>query len=100
VTNSAHPLFGRRFSLLYVSKPRHGIPNVFVSYRKHMTLRIPLSDTKLSETRLVVPTKLTLQSLNEFISIAKECEELCHTNLNTSGKVCLPNLKDKSQMNY
>ncbi len=99
VTNPNHPLFSRRFPVLSVSNPRHSIPNVFVSYREYMVLRIPLPDTNLSEARPAVSTKLTLQSLNEFISIAKECEELCQTTPKTSGKSCHQNPKNKSLKN-
>ena len=42
VTDPTHPLFGRRFPLRSVSAPAHGAGHVFVAYRGHMTLRLPL----------------------------------------------------------
>ena len=97
VTNPIHPLFGRRFPLRFVSRPSQGIPHAFVSYRKYMTLKIPLSDTNLGEIYSPLFTKLTLQAINEFISIAKECKQLCPINQNISGKGCPHNSKNKSK---
>jgi hypothetical protein len=97
VTNPTHPLFGRRFPLLFVSQPPHGIPNAFVSYQKYMVLKIPVHDTNLFETLSTLSTKLTLQAINEFISIAKECKELCHIDQNISGMDCHHNSKTRSK---
>ena len=95
VTNPTHPLFGRRFPLLFVSRPPHGTPNAFVSYQKYMVLKIPVHDTNLFENHSTLFTKLTLQAINEFISIAKECKELCHISQNIYGMDCQFKSKNK-----
>jgi len=95
VTDPTHPLFKRRFPLLSISDPSHGTTYVFVLYREYMVLRIPLISTNLVHFKPFIPTKLTLQSLREFISTAKDCEELCHIIQNTSGRLCPQDSKEK-----
>jgi hypothetical protein len=95
VTDPAHPLFGRRFPLLSMSTPVYGVAHVFVLYRGYMVLRIPLFSTNLAHFKPFISTKLTLQSLQELISITKDCEQLCHIDQNISGQLCPQNCKDK-----
>lgn len=97
VTDPTHPLFGRRFPLLSMSaSSSQGATYAFVSYREYMVLRIPLFSTNLVHVQPFLPTKFTLQSLHELISIAKDCEELCPIDQNPSGQLYPPNSKDKS----
>jgi hypothetical protein len=103
VTDPTHPLFGRRFLLLSMSVPSsqsdsssQRITYAFVLYREYMVLRIPLFSTNLAHAQPFLPTKFTLQSLYEIISIAKDCEELCPIDQNPSGQLYPPNSKDKS----
>lgn len=95
MTDPTHPLFGRRFPLLSVSNPSHGKTHAFALYREYMTLKIPLSSTNFMYFNPLFSAKLSLQSLQELISIIKDCEELCHLNQNTSGKLYPQNCKDK-----
>ena len=74
VTDPAHPLFGRRFTLLSVSSSPQSSGNVFVAYREYMILRIPRLATNLAPVRSAGPTKLTLSALTELISLAEHCE--------------------------
>jgi len=96
VTDPTHPLFGRRFPLLSISSPQQGSGHVLVSYRGYMALRIPLFATNLASSRPTGQTKLTLSAVTDLISLAEQCEVLCHTNPQKSGNDCPQNSKPKS----
>lgn len=97
VTDPTHPLFGRCFPVKSISNPARGIGYVFVSYRKHMTLRIPYSATNLAELKVTqMQSKLSEQALIELLSIAKQCEVLCPTNQKKSGSASAHKQKRKS----
>jgi hypothetical protein len=76
VSDPTHPLFGRRFPLISVSAPLHGVGFAFVSYREHMVLRLPVASTTLASSRPVISTKLTLDEVSELMTIAEDCEAL------------------------
>ncbi len=76
VVDPAHPLFGRHFPLISVSSPLHGSGHVFVSYREHMVLRLPVASTTLAASRPVISTKLTHSAVKELLTIAEDCEAL------------------------
>lgn len=99
ITNPAHPLFGRRFPLISMSRPAQGFSHVFVVYREEMILRIPLDDTNLGETRPRVSSMLTLHAIEAVITIAKECEEQCLINLTGSGMDCQRDSRTRSKKN-
>ena len=72
VTDSSHPLFGRRFALLSTRPRPHSVGYLFVAYRDAMVLRLPQAATSL-----VTPppdpqplTKLTSHAITELISFA------------------------------
>jgi hypothetical protein len=76
VVDPTHPLFGRRFPIISVSSPLQGPGNVFVSYREHMVLRLPVTSTTLSPSRPATSTKLTYSAVKELVAIAEDCEAL------------------------
>jgi hypothetical protein len=88
VTDPTHPLFGRRFQVLSISTTRNSQRHVFVAYREKMVLRIPMSATTLAPPHALLHTKLTSHAVEEFISLAKQCEVLCRPNHKTSGDAC------------
>ena len=96
VTDPAHPLFGRRFSLISMSRPPLGEAHAFVQYRDFMLLKIPVSATDFGPSQFSLSTKLSLPSLKAIIQLFKDCEELCHINLEKSTKACRPNFNKKS----
>jgi hypothetical protein len=96
VTDSAHPLFGRRFSVLSISSPPQGLGHVFVVYQAHMRLCIPLSATNLAPPRPTGKAKLTLSAVTDLISLVEQCEVLCQLHQQRSGSDCLQNSKLKS----
>jgi len=55
-----------------------------------MTLRLPLAATTLAAPRLGIPTKLTLEAVTDFLTLAEAWEALCPTNLTSSGDTCPP----------
>ena len=96
VTDPLHPLFGRRFPLLSRSSPLQGEGHVRVAYGQQMTLRIPLEATNLGPTRPHSQTKLTLDALTEFLTLAEQSEVLCPINPKKSGPSCQSKSKAKS----
>jgi hypothetical protein len=86
VTEPTHPLKGKRFPIIYISNSRTGASHVYVSYKKHMILKIEISSTNLTTQVPIIRTKLTQESLEEFLKLAQECEVLCQSNQQKSGK--------------
>ena len=85
VTDSTHPLFGRRFPLLHVSSAPNAVGYVYVVHREYMTLRIPRDATNLAPARSTLETKLTVAAVEQLVSVAGECEVLCQENQKMSG---------------
>ncbi|MDP9383565.1 MAG: hypothetical protein M3Q29_26175, partial [Chloroflexota bacterium] len=94
VTDPAHPLFGRRFSLLSMSTQIGTPGHVFVSYRQDMVLRIEVSATSLSPSNPHSRTKLTSQAVHELVALARECEVIC-TSQEASGADCPQKSEDR-----
>lgn len=80
-----HPLFGRRFQVFYIGKPRAESASVAVSYRDGMRLRIPLSATQATPTQPILETKLTMESVSEFVTLIENWEALCPSPPKQSG---------------
>jgi hypothetical protein len=77
-----------------------GTRHVLVSYRENINLRIPLEATNLVASQLAVPSKLTLSTLQELLSLAEECEVLlCPSNPKRFGENCPQNSKPKFSAN-
>src|SRR5512145_1020824 len=70
VTDSGHPLFGRRFALLSTRPRSHSIGYLFVAYRDTMVLRIPQTATNLVSPppESVLLSKLTSHAITELMS--------------------------------
>lgn len=60
-----------------------------------MALKIPITVTNLSVPIPTLETKLTMEAINELLSVAQQCEVLCQTNLEKFGDCSLhkPNTK-------
>jgi hypothetical protein len=99
VTDPTHPLFGRRFPTLSISAQPQSEGNVFVEYRPHMALRIPISATNLAPARPGPWAKLTLEAVVELVSLAGEYEVICPCNPLKSGGDCPQPRSDASSMN-
>jgi len=87
ITDPTHPLFGRTFPLLSIGLRASQGGNVFVSYGKNITLRIPFSATNLAGRPESIASKLTGASIYDFVSLAKEYG-VCHAPLQKSGRDC------------
>ena len=75
MTDPAHPLFGRRFKVLGVCRDSTAASHVMVHYRDGIVLRIPLKATSLAALSCDGPRcKLSLTSIQEVMSLVKECE--------------------------
>ena len=79
VTDPTHPLFGRRFPVLSISRQRLSPPTVFVAYRDTMRLRIPVSSTSLESQPRTPGTKWTRAAIREFLSLVQEVAPPCHS---------------------
>jgi Family of unknown function (DUF5372) len=78
VTDPTHPLYGRRFQVLSISRPPQGPGHVVVTYRDFMRLRIPVPATDLAFDNLSAPrTTLTRAAVLELLALLKECEDPC-----------------------
>lgn len=85
MTDPTHPLFGQRFPLRRIGNPERGATHVFVAYRDHMTLRIPIAATTLFPTQPSLRTKLTLDSVLELVTLAEQGQPACLPNPLRSG---------------
>ncbi len=94
-----HPLFGRKFEVISLSHSGQGFGHAIVKYQGQMRLRIPLSATQLTPTIQYLGTKITRDSVSELVTLASQCEVLCLSHHDKSGKVCPQNDKSKSSMN-
>ena len=86
VTDPTHPLFGRRFTVLSISRQPRDSAVVFVAYRETMRFRIPASSTSLATCQVRPPrTKWTREAVQELLSLVTEGDTSCHSP-KTSGK--------------
>jgi hypothetical protein len=85
VTDPRHPLFGRHFPVLSISRPPQGEGHVIVAYQDHITLRIPVAATNLVSVQPRLATKLTVEAVTELISLAEQYEVICPTHRQPSG---------------
>ena len=86
VIDPTHPLFGRRFAVHSVTHPSHGLGHVFVVYRDHVRLRLPLAATNLAPCpRPTHSTKFTPASIRQFLALVQECEHSCPNDPTPSG---------------
>lgn len=97
VTDSFHPLFGRRFPLISSSSTVAGPGYVWVAYRDYMRLRIPFAATNLVASRSARAAKFSQEGIAELLALAKECEVLCPSNRRKSGPACPTKSVKKSQ---
>ena len=86
VTDSRHPLFGRRFLLVSVSA-RRSDGHALVAYRDRMLLKLPVAATSLAPRQPhEALSKFTREALEELIALADECGvAACRFDLNASG---------------
>jgi hypothetical protein len=86
VTDPTHPLFGRRFPVISITRQPRRTAFVFVAYRDTMRLRIPISSTSLAPSQSrPLRTKWTREAVQELLSLVTEGETSCHSP-GTSGE--------------
>ena len=85
VVDPGHPLFGRRFRLLSVTRGTADTPQIFVRFRDGITLRVPLRATSLSMWAEDAPrAKLSVIAVQELLALLKEYEQ-CPRHQEKSG---------------
>src|SRR6516165_6407441 len=78
VTDPTHPLFGRRFPVLSISRQPRTTALVLVAYRDTMRLRIPITSTSLALRQIHAPrTKWTKEAVQELLSLITEGDSPC-----------------------
>jgi hypothetical protein len=87
ITDPRHPLFGRKFPVLSICEQAHLGGYIIAAYPNGISLRLPISATDLAINHIVSPTKLTSLALEEFFSLAKECQLICQTKNLMSGNI-------------
>ena len=86
MTDPAHPLYGRRFSVLSISHPPQRPGHVLVAYRGFMRLRLAAQVTSLrADNSCRLRTKFTRATLLELLALTKEYEGLCTDQPSASG---------------
>ncbi len=90
MTDPTHPLFGRRFRLIAVTRTLQSGGYARVEYRPGNPLTLPLGVTSLSPGLADgrARTKLTPESLAELVAIAGESEAVCPSTPETYGPAC------------
>lgn len=88
VTDSRHPLFGRRFEIVSPVAPSRHASYVMVLYRDPIRLRIPVSATDLAPPRHGPVSKLTLAAVTELVTLLEHAEGLCPSPPTPSGTGC------------
>jgi len=98
VTDPTHPLFGRRFRLITITRTLQSGSYARVDYRPGNPLVLPLGVTSLSPGPADgrVRTKLTPEALAELVAVAGESEAACPSNPETCGPACGRRCADKS----
>jgi hypothetical protein len=73
VIDPTHPLYGRRFPLISLSRSHIGTHNALVSYQKDILIRIPICATSLSaDPPHLAKTKLSFDAVSELLELAKQ----------------------------
>jgi hypothetical protein len=86
VTDPAHPLYGRRFSIISVSHPPQHAGHVVVAYWDFMRLRLPVLATSLAPSCASPSrTKLTRKALLDLLALVQECATPCPAPPDPSG---------------
>lgn len=87
VTDSFHPLFGRRFKVHSLTGGAAETARVYVEYRNGIRLQILRRSTSLSLLEPAGPrSKLTAAAVKEFLTLVQEYE-LCLSRPRKSGPV-------------
>jgi len=90
VTDPTHPLFGRRFRLIAVTRTLQSGGCARVEYRPGNPLILPLGVTSLSPGLADgrARTKLTPEALADLVAVAGESEAVCPSTPETYGPAC------------
>jgi hypothetical protein len=89
VIDPAHPLHGRRFRLLSISRTVQTAGHVWVEYRPGILLMLPIPATSLRPAApRAIATKLCLEALEDLVATAGESEGACPSSPTRSGEPC------------
>jgi hypothetical protein len=89
VIDPTHPLYGRRFRLVSITRGTCSDSRARVEWRFGLTLLLPLEVTNLvprNEQR-TTPTKLSIKAIEELVAVAEGSEGECPSSLGRSGAI-------------
>jgi hypothetical protein len=87
VTDPAHPLYGRRFAVLSITRQPGSPGFVLVAYGDTIRLRIPVPATNLATGQVPRPrTKCTAAAIRELLSLFEEVRPSCRNRRTQSGR--------------
>jgi hypothetical protein len=71
VTDLRHPLYGRSFVVVSVTGVPHGQGQVYVDYRGHILLKVPIAATSLRPACPAAPvSKLSRAAIRDLLHVA------------------------------
>ena len=71
VVDPSHPLYGRRFPLVSLSRSRQGSSHALLAYQTDILVRVPVSATSLSGALPPLPrTKVSFNAVTELLDLA------------------------------
>jgi hypothetical protein len=75
VVDPAHPLYGRRFAMVSVSRPHNGPRQALVIYQNDIMVHIPVSATNLSfKPSILSKAKLSPDALAELVDLIRQMQ--------------------------
>src|SRR5205814_6416212 len=87
VTDPAHPLFGRRFTVLSISRQLQSPGYVLVAYHDAIQLRLPVPATNLASSQIPrLRTKWTAAAIQELLALFQEDRPPCRSRRKQSGR--------------
>jgi hypothetical protein len=95
VTDPTHPLYGRRFGLAAIRRPRPTAGHVLVTYGEGMLLRLPIEATNLASVPCASVTKLTRDAVSELVALGTQDELSWAFGQKTSGEAYPQTFKKK-----
>ena len=77
VTDRRHPLFGKTWRVVSVSRRPTAVGHVFVEGPGDLVLRIPLVSTNLGPATSEPSTKITLEAVENLLTCLQEFDNSC-----------------------
>jgi hypothetical protein len=89
VIDPMHPLYGRRFRVVSITRGTCSDSCARVEWRFGLTLLLPLEVTNLvpRKEQRTMPTRLSIEAMEELVAVAEGSEGACPSSLGRSGAI-------------